>query len=82
MNQDAEHRVWALVVLCAALTAVLAFAMLASALAGLIGGGAPVWIGPSEAGTLVARLASHLSNPRVAWPASDRRASSRENVPR
>ena len=39
MNRCADDHVWPLVVLCALLAAVLAFAMIASALAGLLGSG-------------------------------------------
>ena len=73
MNRNAEDRVWPLVAVCAALAALMAFAILASALAGLLGRAAPIWIGPSHAGTLLARLVSHLSDPATAWPAADRR---------
>jgi type IV secretion system protein VirD4 len=68
-----DDHVRPLIALCAALAAVLAFAIIASALAGLLGHAAPIWIGPSQAGTLLARLASHLSDPALAWPAADRR---------
>ena len=73
MNRNAETHVWPLVSLCAALAAIVSFAILASALAGLLGRAAPIWIGPSQAGTLLARLVSHLSDPALAWPAADRR---------
>jgi type IV secretion system protein VirD4 len=74
VNRDPEVHVWAIAGLCAALAAVLAFAILASALAGLLGRRDPIWIGPSEAGALLARLVSHLSRPALAWPAGDRQA--------
>jgi type IV secretion system protein VirD4 len=74
MNRGADDHLWPLVVLCAALAAVLAFAIIASALAGLLGRAQPIWIGPSQAGTLLARLLSHLSDPAVAWPPADRHA--------
>ncbi|MGZ4221145.1 MAG: type IV secretory system conjugative DNA transfer family protein [Solirubrobacteraceae bacterium] len=80
MSRGTDDHIWPLIVMCGALAAVLAFAMLASALAGLLGGGAPIWIGPAQAGKLLARLASHLSNPRVAWPATDRRALPNERA--
>jgi type IV secretion system protein VirD4 len=70
-RHDDDH-LWPLVGLCAALAAVLLLAVLASALAGLLGHGAPVWIGPSTAGTLLARLLTHLSHPSLAWPPADR----------
>jgi type IV secretion system protein VirD4 len=73
VNRDASQNVWPLVALCAALAAVLAFAIIASALAGLLAHGQPIWIGPSQAGALLARLLSHLSDPALAWPAADRR---------
>jgi type IV secretion system protein VirD4 len=73
MNRTADDHVWPLVTLCAVLAAVLMFASLASTLAGLLGRGAPIWVGPSAAGTLLAKLVSHLSDPALAWPASDRR---------
>ena len=73
MNRNADDHVWPLLALCAALAAVLAFAIIASALAGLLGHAEPIWIGPSQAGTLLARLLSHLSDPALAWPAADRR---------
>ena len=73
VNRNGDDHVWPLVALCAALAAVLSFAIIASALAGLLGRAAPIWIGPSEAGTLLARLVSHLSDPALAWPAADRR---------
>ena len=73
MTQKGDDRIWPLVGLCAALAAVLAFTMLASALAGLLGNGRPLWISPSQAGTLLAGLVSHLSDPAVGWPATDRR---------
>jgi type IV secretion system protein VirD4 len=72
MNRHSDDHIWSLVGLCAALAALLAFAILTSALAGLVGRGAPIWIGPSAAGTLLARLVSHLSVPALAWPAADR----------
>jgi type IV secretion system protein VirD4 len=71
-RHDDDH-IWPLIGLCGALAGVLAFAILASALGGLVGGGSPIWLAPSEAGTLLARLGSHLSNPALAWPAADRR---------
>jgi type IV secretion system protein VirD4 len=71
-GHDDDH-LWPLIALCAALAAVLLLAILASALAGLVGHGAPVWIGPSAAGTLLARLLTHLSHPALAWPPADRR---------
>jgi type IV secretion system protein VirD4 len=73
MNRTADDHAWPLATLCALLAAVLMFAILASALAGLLGHAAPIWIGPSAAGTLLAKLVSHLSDPALAWPASDRR---------
>lgn len=73
MNGGANDRVWPLLSLCALLAAVLAFAILASALAGLLGHAHPIWIGPSAAGTLVARLVSRVSDPALAWPGADRR---------
>jgi type IV secretion system protein VirD4 len=73
MNRTADDHVWPLITLCAVLAAVLMFAILASALAGLLGHAAPIWIGPSAAGRLLAKLVSHLSDPALAWPASDRR---------
>ncbi|MHB8659379.1 MAG: type IV secretory system conjugative DNA transfer family protein [Solirubrobacteraceae bacterium] len=72
MNRDTDH-VWPLVALCAALVGVLMFAILANAFAGLLGRAAPMWISPSAAGTWLARLVSHISNPALAWPALDRR---------
>jgi len=68
-----DDSIWPLAGLCCTLAAVLAFAILASALAGLAGGGSPIWIGPPQAGTLLARLISCLSDPALAWPATDRR---------
>ena len=41
MNRNADDHVWPLLALCAALAAVLAFAILASALAGLLGHAEP-----------------------------------------
>jgi len=73
MNRKANDHVWPLAALCAGLATLLAFATLASALAGLVGRAAPIWIGPSEAGTLLARLVSHLADPARAWPAANRR---------
>jgi type IV secretion system protein VirD4 len=73
MRRNAEDSIWPLAGLCGALAAVLVVAMLASALAGVAGGGSPIWIGPPQAGTLLARLISRLSDPAVAWPATDRR---------
>jgi type IV secretion system protein VirD4 len=73
MNRSADDHAWPLLALCAALASVLAFAILASALAGLLGHAQPIWISPSQAGTLLARLISHLSDPARAWPAADRR---------
>src|ERR1035437_10894530 len=73
MNRTADALVWPLITLGAVLAAVLMFAILASALAGLLGHAAPIWIGPSAAGRLLAKLVSHLSDPALAWPASDRR---------
>jgi type IV secretion system protein VirD4 len=73
MSRNGDDSIWPLAGLCGALAAVLAFAMLASALAGLAGGGSPIWIGPPQAGTLLARLISRLSDPALAWPAADRR---------
>lgn len=72
MSRKVDDSVWPLVGACAALAAVLAFAMLASAIAGLLGGGRPIWISPPQAGTLLARLLSRLSNPALAWPGTDR----------
>ena len=72
MNRNANDHVWPLVGLCAALAGLLMFAILASALAGLLGRAAPIWIGPSAAGTWLARLVSHISDPALAWPALDR----------
>jgi type IV secretion system protein VirD4 len=74
VNRNHEDHVWPLVVLCVALAAGLSFAIIASALAGLLGRAAPIWITPAEAGALLARLISHLSDPALAWPAADRRA--------
>ncbi|MGI8558973.1 MAG: type IV secretory system conjugative DNA transfer family protein [Solirubrobacteraceae bacterium] len=73
MTRQADDRVWPVVTICCVLAAVLVFAILASALAGLLGRGAPIWIGPPAASTLLARLLSHLSAPALAWPAADRR---------
>jgi type IV secretion system protein VirD4 len=73
VNRNADDSIWPLAVPCVALAAVLSFAILASALAGLLGHAGPIWIGPSQAGTLLARLVSHLSEPALAWPAADRR---------
>jgi type IV secretion system protein VirD4 len=73
VNLHDDDHVWSLIALCAALAAILMFAILASALGGLLGGGSPIWLAPSGAGTLLARLVSHLSNPSLAWPAVDRR---------
>jgi type IV secretion system protein VirD4 len=73
MSRNGDDSILPLAGLCGALAAVLAFAMLASALAGLAGGGSPIWIGPPQAGTLLARLISRLSDPALAWPATDRR---------
>lgn len=73
MTRTGEDRIWPLVCLCVALAGVLAFATLASALAGLLGTGRPIWIPPSDAGTLLARLLSHLSDPSLAWPVAARR---------
>jgi len=73
MSRNGEDSIWPLAGLCAVLAAVLAFAMLASALAGLAGAGSPIWISPPQAGTLLARLISRLSDPALAWPATDRR---------
>ena len=64
MSRHGDDHLWPLVGLCAALAAVLLLAILASALAGLLGHGAPIWIGPSAAGTLLARLLTHVSIPR------------------
>jgi type IV secretion system protein VirD4 len=72
MTRTPDDHVWPLVGVSAALAAALTFAILASALAGLLGRAAPIWIGPAEAGTLLARLVSHLSDPARAWPAADR----------
>jgi type IV secretion system protein VirD4 len=73
VSPAADDHVWPLIGLCAALAAMILFAVLASALAGLLGSGAPIWIAPSAAGTLLARLISHASQPARAWPAADRR---------
>lgn len=73
MSGNAEDSIWPLAGLCAALAAVVAFAILTSALAGLVGGGSPIWIAPPQAATLLARLVSRLSDPALAWPAADRR---------
>ena len=73
MNRNADDHVWPLLALCAALAAVLGFAIIASALAGLLAARRPDLDRPSQAGTLLARLASHLSDPALAWPAADRR---------
>ena len=72
MNRTTDDPLWPLIGLCAALAAVLTFTILASALAGVLGSGSPIWIGPSQAGTLLARLVSRLSHPALAWPAADR----------
>jgi type IV secretion system protein VirD4 len=72
VSRKGDDSIWPLVGACAALVAVLAFAILASALAGLVGGGSPIWMSPPQAGTLLARLLSRLSNPALAWPVADR----------
>jgi type IV secretion system protein VirD4 len=71
-NPHDDH-VWPLLGLCAALATVLAVAIIASALAGLLAHARPIWISPPQAGTLLARLLSRLSDPALAWPAADRR---------
>ncbi len=73
MNRNTEDHFWPLIGLCAALAAAIAFVILASALAGLLAHATPIWVAPSAAGTLLARLVSHLSDPELAWPAADRR---------
>jgi type IV secretion system protein VirD4 len=73
VTRPGDDHLWPLIGLCAALAAVLGFATLASALAGLLGHGAPIWIRPADAGTLLARLVSHTKQPALAWPAADRR---------
>ena len=70
-GHDDDH-VWPLATMTAALAAVLLLAIVASALAGLLGHGAPIWVGPSAAGTLLGRLLAHVSHPALAWPAADR----------
>jgi len=72
MNRTTDDPLWPLIGLCAALAAVLTFAILASALAGVLGSGSPIWIEPSQAAKLLARLVSRLSDPALAWPAADR----------
>ena len=72
MSPHKDDRVWPLIGLCAALAALVLIATVASALAGVLGHGAPIWVGPSAAGTLLARLLTHLSRPALAWPAADR----------
>ena len=72
MKSGADDRVWPLVTLSVVLGAGLALAILASALAGLLGHADPIWISPAQAGTLLAQLVSHLSDPARAWPAADR----------
>jgi type IV secretion system protein VirD4 len=72
VSPDGDDHLWPLIGLAATLAAVLLLAMLASALAGLLGHGAAIWIGPSAAGTLLARLITHASDPALAWPAADR----------
>jgi type IV secretion system protein VirD4 len=72
-RRTADEHVWPLITLCAVLAAVLMFVVLVSALAGLLGHAAPIWIAPSGAGTFLAKLLTHLSDPALAWPAPDRR---------
>ena len=60
-----------LVTVSVVLAAGLAFAILASALAGLLGHADPIWISPAQAGTLLAQLVSHLTDPALAWRCSE-----------
>jgi type IV secretion system protein VirD4 len=60
------------IAIAAIVAALIAFAIIASALAGLLGSGTPIWLSPAAAGMVLARLVSHLGDPKSAWPVADR----------
>jgi type IV secretion system protein VirD4 len=72
MTQASPQSYRGLVALCVLVGALVGFAILSSGLAGLLGSARPIWISPAGAGTVLARLLSHLSHPALAWPARDR----------